>query len=51
MAKFSVNAYAVIDNMTYPLMFKVFKPRTRLKQGEQYKSKPQLATLNYSRTN
>jgi SRSO17 transposase len=31
----SVNAYAVIDNMTYPLMFKVFKPRTRLKEGEQ----------------
>lgn len=39
----SVNAYAVIDNMTYPLMFKVFKPRTRLKSGEQYKTKPQLA--------
>jgi SRSO17 transposase len=39
----SVNAYAVIDNMTYPLMFKVFKPRTRLKEGEQYKTKPQLA--------
>ena len=43
MVKFSVNAYAVIDNMTYPLMFKVFKPRTRLKSGEQYKTKPQLA--------
>lgn len=39
----SVNAYAVIDNMTYPLMFKVFKPRTRLKSGDQYKTKPQLA--------
>lgn len=39
----SVNAYAVMDNMTYPLMFKVFKPRTRLKSGEQYKTKPQLA--------
>jgi SRSO17 transposase len=39
----SVNAYAVIDNMTYPLMFKVFKPRTRLKEGELYKTKPQLA--------
>lgn len=39
----SVNAYAVIDNMTYPLMFKVFKPRQRLKSGDQYKTKPQLA--------
>ena len=24
----SVNAYAVVDNITYPLLFKVFKPRT-----------------------
>ena len=39
----SVNAYAVMDNMTYPLMFKVFKPRTRLKSEDQYKTKPQLA--------
>lgn len=39
----SVNAYAVMDNMTYPLMFKVFKPRSRLKSGDQYKTKPQLA--------
>ena len=39
----SVNAYAVVDNITYPLMFKVFKPRTRLKSGDKYKTKPQLA--------
>lgn len=39
----SVNAYAVVDNMTYPLMFKIFKPRTRLKSGDLYKTKPQLA--------
>ena len=39
----SVNAYAVVDNITYPLIFKVFKPRNRLKSGEPYKTKPQLA--------
>ena len=39
----SVNAYAVVDNMTYPLLFKIFKPRTRLQPGDVYKTKPQLA--------
>lgn len=39
----SVNAYAVVDNIAYLLMFKVFKPRTRLKEGDEYKTKPQLA--------
>lgn len=39
----SVNAYTVVDDITYPLMFKVFKPRTRLKEGDEYKTKPQLA--------
>lgn len=40
----SVNAYAVVDNITYPLMVKVFKPRSRLKKGDEYKTKPQLAS-------
>jgi SRSO17 transposase len=39
----SVNAYAVLDNITYPLIFKIFKPRSRLKEGDEYKTKPQLA--------
>lgn len=39
----SVNAYAIVENITYPLMFKVFKPRSRLKKGDEYKTKPQLA--------
>lgn len=39
----SVNAYAVVNNITYPLMFKIFKPRQRLKKGDEYKTKPQLA--------
>lgn len=38
-----VNAYAVVDNITYPLLFKIFKPRTRLQDGDVYKTKPQLA--------
>jgi SRSO17 transposase len=39
----SVNAYAVVDNITYPLLVKIFKPRTRLQPGDVYKTKPQLA--------
>ncbi len=39
----SVNAYTVMDGITYPLMFKIFKPGNRLKEGDAYKTKPQLA--------
>ena len=39
----SVNAYAVVDGLTYPLLFKVCKPRSRLKEGEKHKTKTQLA--------
>ena len=39
----SVNAYGVVEEITFPLLFQVFKPRTRLKAGEQYKTKPQIA--------
>lgn len=39
----SVNAYAVVGNITYPLLFKIFKPRSRLQAGDEYKTKPQLA--------
>jgi SRSO17 transposase len=39
----SVNAYGVVDGITYPLLFKVFKPQSRLKAGDEYKTKPQLA--------
>lgn len=38
----TVNAYAVVDNITYPLLFKIFKPRHRLQERDEYKSKPQL---------
>jgi SRSO17 transposase len=39
----SVNAYGHAQGITFPLIFKVFKPKERLKSGDQYKSKPVLA--------
>jgi SRSO17 transposase len=39
----SVNAYGILDHITFPLLFKVYKPRTRLQPGNTYKTKPQLA--------
>jgi SRSO17 transposase len=39
----SVNAYGVLDTVTFPLAFRLYKPRRRLKPGDVYKSKPQLA--------
>ena len=35
----SVNAYGVYKNITFPLMFKVFKPRRTLKESDIYKTK------------
>jgi SRSO17 transposase len=39
----SVNAYGVVDGMTYPLIFQIFKPKNRLQSGDKYKTKPQIA--------
>ena len=39
----SVNAYGILDHITFPLLFKIYKPRTRLLPGDTYKTKPQLA--------
>ena len=39
----SVDAYGVIDNITFPLTFEVYKPRPRLKVGEDYRTKPEIA--------
>ncbi|ARV59278.1 hypothetical protein BZZ01_12155 [Nostocales cyanobacterium HT-58-2] len=39
----SVNAYGVVEGITYPLLFKIFKPRKCLKEGDKYHTKPQLA--------
>jgi SRSO17 transposase len=39
----SVNADAVVDGITYPLLFKVFKPRPQLQPGDVDKTQPELA--------
>ena len=39
----SVNAYGILDGITFPLIFKIFKPKSRLKEKEIYKTKPQIA--------
>lgn len=39
----SVNAYGLVDGITFPLMFKIFKPRSCLQEGDKYKSKPEIA--------
>jgi SRSO17 transposase len=38
----SVNAYGHYQGITFPLKFKIFKPKERLKEGDEYKSKPVL---------
>jgi SRSO17 transposase len=40
----SVNAYGLYKDVTFPLLFKVFKPESRLKIGDEYKTKIELAT-------
>ena len=39
----SVNAYGVYEQITFPLMFKVFKPREALKESDKYQTKIELA--------
>ena len=40
----SVNAYGVYGNITFPLIFKVFKPKGTLKEKDKYKTKITLAS-------
>jgi SRSO17 transposase len=39
----SVNAYGVLDQATFPLAFALYKPKTRLKPGDRFQTKPELA--------
>jgi SRSO17 transposase len=39
----SVNAYGVYENITFPLIWKIFKPRGTLKEGDSYQTKIELA--------
>jgi SRSO17 transposase len=38
----AVTAYGIFQEMTLPLLFEVYKPRERLKEGDEYKSKPEI---------
>jgi SRSO17 transposase len=38
----AVTSYGVLRGMTFPLIAEVYKPRERLKKGDQYKTKPQI---------
>jgi SRSO17 transposase len=40
----SVNAYGVYENITFPLIFKIFKPKGTLKELDSYKTKIELAS-------
>jgi SRSO17 transposase len=40
----SVNAYGVYENITFPLIFKVFKPKGTLKEEDTYQTKIELAS-------
>ena len=39
----SVNAYGILGNIVFPLIFKVFKPQATLTSEDTYKTKPELA--------
>jgi len=39
----AVTAYGLVDGMIIPLTFEVYKPRERLKENDEYQSKPQIA--------
>jgi SRSO17 transposase len=38
-----VTAYGVIEGITFPLTFEVYKPKERLQTGDRYLSKPEIA--------
>ena len=39
----AVTAWGLIDNITFPLIFEIYKPKQRLKAGDVYHSKPEIA--------
>jgi SRSO17 transposase len=41
----SVNAYGVLNDVTFPLLFQVFKPDRRLKPDDTYQTKPSIASM------
>jgi len=41
----AVTAYGLINNITVPLLFEVYKPKERLKPEDSYRSKPEIAGM------
>ncbi len=41
----AVTAYGVFCGVTFPLLFEVYKPHERLKPGDKYLTKPQIAAI------
>ncbi len=39
----AVTAYGLLEGMTFPLIFEVYKPKERLGEGDIYLSKPKIA--------
>lgn len=39
----AVTAYGLLEGMTFPLIFEVYKPKERLEAGDTYQTKPQIA--------
>ncbi len=39
----AVTAWGLIDGITFPLIFEVYKPKTRLLDADTYRSKPEIA--------
>ncbi len=38
----AVVSYGLIDGLTFPLMFEIYKPKERLKLNDRYQSQPQI---------
>lgn len=41
----AVTAYGLIEGMTFPLIFEVYKPKERLERGDAYRTKPEIAAI------
>jgi len=39
----AVTTYGVLEGITFPILFEVYKPQKRLKQGDSYQTKTQIA--------
>ena len=39
----AVTAYGLLEGMTFPLTFEVYKPKEKLREGDTYLSKPKIA--------